>query len=62
MLSHAAPAAVLLLDESGLYESLDELCSQSSRLVLRSDGAGGSDLDLRSRSLVRTLGRSRGHD
>ncbi len=44
MLSHAAPGAVLLLDESGLYESLDELCSISRRLVLRSDGAGGSDL------------------
>ena len=44
MLSHAAPGAVLLLDESGLHESLDELCSQSRRLVLRSDGAGGSDL------------------
>ncbi len=44
MLSHAAPGAVLLLDESGLHESLDELCSRSRRLVLRSDGAGGSDL------------------
>ena len=44
MLSHSAPGAVLLLDEHGLYESLDELCSRSRRLVLRSDGAGGSDL------------------
>ena len=44
MLSHAAPGAVLLLDEFGLHESLDELCSRSRRLVLRSDGAGGSDL------------------
>ena len=44
MLSHAAPGAVLLLDEPGLYNTLEELCSQSSRLVLRSDGAGGFDL------------------
>ena len=44
MLSHAAPGAVLLLDEAGLHESLDELCSRSRRLVLRGDGAGGSDL------------------
>ena len=44
MLSHAAPGAVLLLDEAGLHESLDELCSESRRLVLRGDGAGGSDL------------------
>ena len=44
MLSYAAPGQVLLLDEHGLYESLDELCSRSRRLVLRSDGAGGSDL------------------
>ena len=44
MLSHAAPGAVLLLDEPGLYERLDKLCSRSRRLVLRSDGAGGFDL------------------
>ena len=44
MLSHAAPAAVLLMDEAGLHESLDELCSRSRRFVLRGDGAGGADL------------------
>ena len=44
MLSHAAPGMVLLLDESSLYEKLDELCTQAKRLVLRSDGAGGVDL------------------
>ena len=41
MLSRGAPGAVLMLDESSLYEKLDDLCSQSRRLVLRSDGAGG---------------------
>ena len=44
MLSHAAPGMVLLLDESSLYEKLDELCTEAKRLVLRSDGAGGVDL------------------
>ena len=44
MLSHAAPGAVLLLDESGLHERLDALSSQSERIVLRGDGAGGLDL------------------
>ena len=44
MLSHAAPGAVLLLDESGLHDRLDDLCSQSARLGLRGDGAGGLDL------------------
>ena len=44
MLSHAAPGAVLLLDEPGLHERLDDLCSKSRRLVLRSDGVGGFDL------------------
>ena len=44
MLSHAAPGAVLMLDEPGLHEKLDELCSRSQRLVLQSDGAGGFDL------------------
>ena len=44
MLSHAAPGAVLLLDESGLHECLDELCSRSRRFTLRGDGAGGTDL------------------
>ena len=44
MLSHAAPGSVLLLDESGLHEKLDELCSRSHRLMLRGDGAGGFDL------------------
>ena len=44
MLSHAAPGTVLMLDETGLHEKLDELCSQTRRLVLRSDGAGGFDL------------------
>ena len=44
MLSHAAPGSVLLLDESGLHEKLDELCSRSHGLMLRGDGAGGFDL------------------
>ena len=44
MLSYAAPGSVLLLNETGLHESLDQLCSRSRRLVLRSDGAGGTDL------------------
>ena len=43
-LSRAAPGAVLLLDESGLYDALENLCSQSSQLTLRGDGAGGLDL------------------
>ena len=44
MLSHAGPGAVLMLDEYGLHEILDELCSRSSQLVLRSDGVGSFDL------------------
>lgn len=44
MLSHAGPGSVLLLNELGLHERLDELCSRSGRLLLRSDGAGGFDL------------------
>ena len=44
MLSHSAPGAVLLLDEPGLHEKLEDLCSRSARLVLRSDGLGGFDL------------------
>ena len=44
MLSHAAPGAVLLLDEPGLYDKIEELCSRSRRLMLRSDGGGGFDL------------------
>ena len=44
MLSHAAPGAVLLLDEPSLHERLDELCSRSRRLLLRNDGTGGVDL------------------
>ena len=44
VLSHAAPGSVLLLDEPSLYDRLDELCSRSGRLALRSDGAGGFDL------------------
>lgn len=44
MLSHAAPGAVLMLNETALHEKLDELCSQTPQLVLRSDGAGGLDL------------------
>ena len=34
MLSHAAPGAVLLLDEPGLYDKIEELCSRSRRLAL----------------------------
>ena len=44
MLSHASPGAVLLLNEAGLYESLEKLCLESGHFVLRSDGAGGFDL------------------
>ena len=44
MLSHAAPGATLLLDESGLHERLDTLCDASASLTLRPDGAGGLDL------------------
>ena len=44
MLSYASPGAVLFLNEGGLYESLEDLCSESRHLVLRSDGAGGFDL------------------
>ena len=44
MLSHASPGAVLLLNETGLYESLEEICSESRHLMLRSDGAGSFDL------------------
>ena len=44
MLSYAAPGSVLFLDETGLHENLDQLCTRSRRLVLRSDGAGGTDL------------------
>ena len=44
MLSYAAPGAALLLNEPGLYDKIDDLCSYSRRLVLRSDGAGGFDL------------------
>ena len=44
MLSHAAPGSVLMLDEPSLYAKLDELCSVSRQLTMRSDGAGGFDL------------------
>ena len=44
MLSPAAPGAVLLLDEPGLYDKIEELCSRSRGLALRSDGGGGFDL------------------
>ena len=44
MLSHGGPGAALLLDEPGLHERLDDLCSRSHRLVLRGDGGGGVDL------------------
>ena len=44
MLSYAAPGAVLLLNELGLYEKLDELCTRAGSLTLRSDGAGGFNL------------------
>jgi hypothetical protein len=44
MLSHAAPGATLLLDETGLHERLDALCATSKALTLRPDGAGGLDL------------------
>lgn len=44
MLSHAAPGAVLLLDEPALHDNIEELCSRSRSLALRSDGSGGFDL------------------
>ena len=44
MLSHAAPGAVLLLDEPALYDNIEALCSRSRSLALRSDGSGGFDL------------------
>ncbi|MCY4229136.1 MAG: DUF4007 family protein [Gammaproteobacteria bacterium] len=44
MFYHAAPGMVLLLDESSLHEGLEDICRQTRRLVLRSDGAGGVDL------------------
>ncbi len=44
MLSHASPGAVLLLDEPSLYASIENLCSQSSSLMLRADGTGGFNL------------------
>ena len=44
MLSHAAPGAVLLLDEPALYDNIEELCTRARRLALRSDGSGGFDL------------------
>ena len=51
MLSHASPGAVLLLNEIGLYESLEEICSASRHLVLRSDGAGSFELTSNRHSL-----------
>ena len=51
MLSHAAPGTVLLLDEPGLYDKIEELCSRSSGLALRSDGSGGFDLTCTSDAL-----------
>lgn len=44
MLAPAAPGQTLLLDEAGLHDRLDALCTQSDRLTLRADGAGGLDL------------------
>lgn len=44
MLAHAAPSSALLLDESSLYEYIEELCSQSEGLQLQSDGVGGYNL------------------
>lgn len=44
MLSYAGPGSVLFLNESGLHEKLDELCTRSHRLTLQSDGAGSFDL------------------
>ena len=51
MLSHAAPGAVLLLDEPGLYDQIEALCSRSSGLALRSDGSGSFDLTCASDAL-----------
>lgn len=47
MLSYCAPGPVYLLDEVGLHDNAERLCSQSSDLALRPDGAGGFALTCR---------------
>lgn len=44
MLGYCAPGPVFLLDEVGLYEKTEALCSLSRNLALRPDGAGGFSL------------------
>lgn len=41
MLGYCAPGLVYLLDEVGLHDNAERLCSQSSALALQPDGAGG---------------------
>ena len=47
MLGYCAPGSVYLLDEVGLHDSVERLCSQSCDLALRPDGAGGFTLTCR---------------
>ncbi len=47
MLGYCAPGPVYLLDEVGLYEHAERLCSRSDALALRPDGAGGFTLACR---------------
>lgn len=51
LLARSSPGAVLMLDESGLHEKLEDLCVYSNRLQLRSDGLGGFDLTSRGEPL-----------
>ncbi len=44
MLSFASPGVVLMLDEVGLHEQLEDLCKNSECFSLRPDGVGGYDL------------------
>ena len=44
MVGFCAPGSVLLLDEVGLYDNAERLCSRSDDLDLQPDGAGGFTL------------------
>ena len=44
MLSYCAPGSVFLLDEVGIYDHVERLCSRSDDLALRPDGSGGFTL------------------
>ena len=47
MLGYCAPGSVYLLDEVGLHDSAERLCTRSESLALRPDGAGGFTLTSR---------------